>query len=164
MAKHLCKNLAETEAAAAVFIANLEANKSGATIVGLLGDLGSGKTAFTQAIARQLGVTERVTSPTFVIQKNYSLNLGENGSQGSTLESLKVGPSVSPRWERLVHIDAYRLHRPEELAHLKWAEVVVDTGNLIIIEWADRVLSLLPAGAHKVMFHFIDKDTREINF
>lgn len=141
--RHLCKSLEETEAAAVAFLNNLEVNHSGATVVGLLGDLGSGKTTFTQALARNLGVTERVTSPTFVIEKIYP---------------------VKSRFSKLIHIDAYRLNKPDELAHLKWSEVISDPSNLILIEWADRVLSLLPPDAHKIMFHFIDDHTREIKW
>lgn len=144
MAKHLCHSLAETEAAATVFLNNLVSNRSGATVVGLLGDLGSGKTTFTQALARQLGVTERVTSPTFVIEKIYNLH--------------------NQKFNNLVHIDAYRLHKAEELAHLDWAAITADPNNLILIEWADRILSLLPPGAPKIMFHFIDETTREIKW
>ncbi len=154
MTKHLCRSLAETEAATTLFLSNLVVNKDGATVVGLLGDLGSGKTTFTQALARQLGVIERVTSPTFVIQKIYALNRGE------ALGALKA----SPRFSRLIHIDAYRLHQPDELARLQWSEIIADPGNLVLIEWADRVLSLLPPEAHKIMFHFIDQETREIKW
>jgi tRNA threonylcarbamoyladenosine biosynthesis protein TsaE len=142
--KHLCRSLAETEAAATLFLANLTVNKDKATVVGLLGDLGSGKTTFTQALARQLGVTERVTSPTFVIQKNYHLE--------------------NQPFSQLIHIDAYRLHKAEELAHLKWAEIIAHPGNLILVEWADRILSFLPPEAPKIMFHFIDETTREIKW
>jgi tRNA threonylcarbamoyladenosine biosynthesis protein TsaE len=144
MTKHLCRSLAETEAAATLFLSNLAANKDGATVVGLLGDLGSGKTTFTQAIARQLGVTERVTSPTFVIEKNYRLE--------------------NQPFSCLIHIDAYRLHKPDELAHLQWSEIIADSSNLVLIEWADRVFSLLPPEAPKIMFHFIDQETREIKW
>ena len=142
--KHLCRSLGETEAVAALFLNNLEISKNGATVVGLIGDLGSGKTTFTQALARQLGVTEKVTSPTFVIQKRYDLD--------------------NQKFNNLIHIDAYRLGKAEELAHLKWAEIVADPGNLILVEWADRIISALPADVHKLMFRFVDNETREINF
>ena len=50
---------------------NKQSKQKGAMVVGLHGDLGSGKTTFTQAVARGLGISERVTSPTFVIMKTY---------------------------------------------------------------------------------------------
>jgi tRNA threonylcarbamoyladenosine biosynthesis protein TsaE len=144
--RHVAKSLAETEGLARVFLEETKPLPRQAVVVGLIGDLGSGKTAFTQAVARELGVTERITSPTFVIQKNYPL--GESGHG----------------FRRLVHIDAYRLGKPEELLQLGWAELLADSGNLVLVEWADRVLPILPASTPKLLFHFVDENTREIRW
>src|SRR6476620_6587695 len=67
------ESLAGMHALAEEFVSKLEPNKGGATLVGLSGDLGSGKTAFTQGVARALGVKGNITSPTFVIQKIYRI-------------------------------------------------------------------------------------------
>ena len=75
--KYVAKNLEETQNVATEFVKTLSPKKSGnigATIVGLYGELGSGKTSFTQGIARALGVSENVVSPTFVIMKSYFLS------------------------------------------------------------------------------------------
>ena len=138
------KSLIETTGAAKVLLSQLEPSKTRATILGLVGDLGSGKTTFTQALARELGVEENVTSPTFVIEKFY--------------------PLKHKKWQRLVHIDAYRLNKPEELAHLRFQELLDDPGTLIVIEWAEKVEGLLPADYHRINFKFINEDTREISF
>ena len=75
--KVLSKNLEETNKVAKDFLNKLSPKADSATIVGLFGDLGSGKTTFTQALAKHLNVSEVVTSPTFVIEKIYLLNSGK---------------------------------------------------------------------------------------
>src|SRR3989338_5666687 len=126
-------SLDELNAFARSFIAGLKPRKEEAVVVGLQGDLGSGKTTFTQAVARALGVTEHITSPTFVIEKIYRLNQGQ---------SLRV-PKDCP-WLHLIHLDAYRLERASELEHLGWAELLANSGNLVLIEWPERVAEIMP--------------------
>ena len=94
-------------------------NNPAATIIGLSGHLGAGKTAFVKAVARILGVAEEVTSPTFVIMKIY--------------------PLVGTQWKQLIHIDAYRLEKGTELAALKFAALAQDPSNLIFVEWPEHV-------------------------
>ena len=90
-----------------------------AFVAGLSGHLGAGKTAFVKQIARELGVEEEVTSPTFVLMKIY--------------------PTKHPTLRRLVHIDAYRLERRADLEALRWEDVVADPHNLVMIEWPENV-------------------------
>ena len=104
-------------------------NDGGALIVGLYGDLGSGKTAFTQVVAKCLGVKETVTSPTFVIEKIYKLDHRD--------------------FEHLIHIDAYRLKNGDELLHLGWEEIAKNPKNIIFIEWPERVAEILPNNMKK---------------
>lgn len=115
-----------------------------AQVFGLAGNLGSGKTTFTQAVAKALGVNEGVTSPTFVIEKIYKLS--------------------GQVFDRLIHIDAYRLESGRELLQLGWHEISSDPKNLIMIEWPERVADILPADLKKINFAFIDEKTREIEF
>jgi len=136
------KSLAETEKAAQKFMHNLTPNGTLATVVGLFGDLGSGKTTFTQALARSLNVKEVVTSPTFVIEKIYKLD--------------------RQVFSRFIHIDAYRLESGKELLGLGWREILEDPKNLIVIEWPERVLDVLPLEIKKVEFEFVDDITRRI--
>lgn len=95
-----------------------------ATLVTLSGELGAGKTAFVQAVAEALGVTDLVQSPTFVLEKIYLL----------------TGTS----YKRLVHIDAYRLAGGADLTALGFSELMADPGNLIMLEWPERIADALP--------------------
>lgn len=90
-----------------------------AVLVGLSGHLGAGKTAFVKEVAKGLGVKEEITSPTFVIMKIYE--------------------TKHSRWHRLVHIDAYRLEKREELEVLRLEDVMADPHNLVMIEWPENV-------------------------
>jgi tRNA threonylcarbamoyladenosine biosynthesis protein TsaE len=107
-------------------------------IVALSGDLGAGKTTLTQGLALGLGINARVTSPTFTLISQY-------------------GPGS--RRLLLVHVDIYRLgdsaaSAAAEAAGLGLEEILADAvlpdshsdGAIVVIEWADRVASLLPAG------------------
>ncbi len=124
-------SLAETSQIAKnwlVSISNTYANHDEALVVGLSGHLGAGKTAFTKAVAKILGVSEEITSPTFVIMKLYEI------AQVANMES-----GVEVPWKRLVHTDAYRLEKREELEVLEWEKLVADKNNLILIEWPENV-------------------------
>ncbi|MDO8183625.1 MAG: tRNA (adenosine(37)-N6)-threonylcarbamoyltransferase complex ATPase subunit type 1 TsaE [bacterium] len=114
-----------------------------ARVLGLRGNLGAGKTTFTQALAKSLGVGEIVTSPTFVIEKVYQL-------------------APNAPFHHLVHIDAYRLESPAELAHLGFDDLLADAGNLMVVEWPERVAELLPPNTIMIDFTFINDHTREI--
>ena len=141
--KIISKSLGETEKIAREFLAeNISKNENSATVVGLYGDLGSGKTAFTQAVAKCLGVKEAVTSPTFVIEKIYKLD--------------------HKNFEHLIHIDSYRLKSGDELLHLGWEEIAKNPKNLIFIEWPEKVAEILPNDIKKIHFTFVDENTREI--
>lgn len=114
-----------------------------ATVLALRGDLGAGKTAFTKALARHLGIDEHVTSPTFVIMKKYPIERGA--------------------FAQLVHIDAYRMHDGRELEMLGWPDLLKDAQNLIVIEWPERVDAVLPKDAITLSFSHVDETTREVS-
>lgn len=113
-----------------------------AALVGLYGDLGSGKTSFMQGFGSGLGVSEIMVSPTFVIEKIYKLQ--------------------SSRFSHLIHVDAYRIEKEDELLHLGWEELIGDPKNLICIEWPENVSKIMPADHIKINFTFIDENTRAI--
>jgi tRNA threonylcarbamoyladenosine biosynthesis protein TsaE len=122
-------DLEELHREAARFARSLVPNASRATLVALSGELGAGKTSFVQGVAETLGVTEPITSPTFVLEKVYELPDGA-------------------AFTRLVHIDAYRLEGERSLAPLGFAELAADPGNLILLEWPELVASQLPNADH----------------
>lgn len=94
-----------------------------ACVVFLQGDLGTGKTTFTKAVANALNIEEEITSPTFVILKRYPIaNMGEDFL-----------------FENLIHIDAYRLKSYSELEKIKFGEYLYNPKNLILIEWPEMV-------------------------
>jgi tRNA threonylcarbamoyladenosine biosynthesis protein TsaE len=86
----------------------------------LAGDLGAGKTTFAQGFGAALGVTERITSPTFTLVSQYSGRLELN------------------------HLDVYRLDQVEEVLDLGLAEML-DEGGVTLIEWGDTIIPALPA-------------------
>lgn len=112
-----------------------------ALVLTLTGDLGAGKTTFTKTLAAALGVTETVTSPTFVIMKTYA--------------------TTSPQFAELVHIDAYRLEAETELTVLGWEELLLTPNTLILLEWPSRVPGLLPDNHYTLTFTGVH-DTRAI--
>ncbi len=119
-------------------------NSKQASVIALEGDLGSGKTTFIQGLAQGLKIKESVLSPTFVIQKDFSLQL--------------------KNFKNLYHIDAYRLKNPEELLELGFKDLIGNPENLIVIEWADKIRNILPKGVIWMKFINLRKNKREIVF
>ncbi len=115
-----------------------------ATVLAMYGDLGSGKTTLTQNICKNLGIKNKIISPTFVIMKKYLIE--------------------NKKFKRLIHIDAYRLNKKEEMIHLGWNEIISDNENIIIIEWPEKIEGLIPKDSIVVKLTHIDNDTRGIVF
>lgn len=125
-------SLEETQNIAIAWLKELvirQNNLDKAVVVGLSGHLGAGKTAFVKLIAKELGVVGTVTSPTFVIMKIYPTNLSS-----SILNNIE-----GRKFERLVHIDAYRLEKAGELEVLNLHKLIEDKNNLIMVEWPENV-------------------------
>jgi len=124
--KHTAHSIEEMQQIAKDFVETLKKTQNAATVVGLYGDLGAGKTTFTQSVAKAVGVEDHVVSPTFVIEKIYEL------------------PQPQTGFTHLIHIDAYRLEKSDELLHLGFQEITSDPNNLILIEWPERVADVMP--------------------
>jgi tRNA threonylcarbamoyladenosine biosynthesis protein TsaE len=120
-----------------------------AKVVALSGDLGAGKTTITKEIGNVLGIKESIISPTFVIMKIYKID-----SRSKYFSHFK----------KLIHIDAYRLERGEELMQIGWKEIEKDKDNLIIIEWPERVKNVLSNDICFIKLGHIDDETRTIEF
>ncbi len=141
--KIVSKSLSDTQKIAEDFIEKISMGfYPNALVVGLYGDLGSGKTTFTQAVAKIFGIKEDITSPTFVIEKIYDIS--------------------HKNFKKLVHIDAYRLDSAKELSALDWEKTMADPKNIIFIEWPERVLEVLPKNHAKINFKFLSENEREI--
>jgi tRNA threonylcarbamoyladenosine biosynthesis protein TsaE len=102
-------------------------------IILLAGDLGAGKTAFSQGFGRALGVDEPITSPTFTLVNRYDGRLP------------------------FYHLDVYRLDRLDEVADLGLAEFL-DEGGVMLIEWGDTITPVLPADFLEVRIELGDDD------
>ena len=110
-------------------------------VVCLEGDLGSGKTTFTQGLAAALGAKRAVTSPTFCIVVEHPT-------------------------ERLllVHMDLYRLHDADDVLTIGWEDYLA-RGAVLLVEWPDRAGDLIPAAARHVRLSLGDaEDSRTIEF
>ena len=109
-------------------------------VICLEGDLGAGKTTFTQGLAAALGVPGRVTSPTFCIVQEHK------GAQF------------------LVHMDLYRLHGEDDVIAIGWEDYLAE-GAILVVEWPERAGALIPAGARHIVFTHLDgEESRRIEF
>jgi tRNA threonylcarbamoyladenosine biosynthesis protein TsaE len=137
----ISKSLSDTKKIAEIFAKDILARGRGkhATLVGLYGDLGSGKTAFTQMVAKIFGVVEEITSPTFIIEKIY-----------------KTKSDIFPTF---IHVDAYRLDSGEDLKKIGFDEVLKDPEALVFLEWPERVAEILPDHI-RVMCKFVSEKER----
>ncbi len=113
--KYITNSYEETEKAAADFAASLK----GGEVVAMYGDLGAGKTAFVRGMARAMGITSHITSPTFNIVNEYEGELP------------------------LYHFDVYRISDPEEMYEIGY-EDYIQAGGVCVIEWAELIEDILP--------------------
>jgi tRNA threonylcarbamoyladenosine biosynthesis protein TsaE len=128
----------ETQALAQKLAAKLE---KGTTIC-LYGNLAAGKTTFSQGIASFLGI-ERVVSPTFIIMREYPV---KNHSMINNF----------------YHLDLYRLNSVEEIKAFDVEEIWSDPANLLIIEWPEKFVDILPKKRTDIFFKATDDNEREI--
>lgn len=106
-----------------------------ALIIGLEGELGSGKTTFIKAFAKGLGIKKRLTSPTFVLMKNY---------------------------RNFYHIDCYRIKSYKDILGLDFKEIISNAKNIVLIEWAEKIRKILPKDTIWIKFKIISDKEREI--
>jgi len=104
-------------------------------VIALRGDLGVGKTVFARGIAKGLGVDERISSPSFVIMKNYKGRLP------------------------VYHIDLYRVFSSEDVPFI---EDIMNSGAVVIIEWAERILDVLPEERIDVRIEIAGENRRRV--
>jgi len=112
------------------FIYNLEERP---VLFALQGDLGAGKTHFTKGVAQALGLHRPIQSPTFILSREYDLESGK----------------------RLYHIDTWRLEKEEDLESIGLDMMLTDK-NVVVIEWADKVLSYLKSLNQNIKIIWVD--------
>jgi len=106
-------------------------------IVAMIGDLGAGKTCMTKGLARSLGVSDQyeITSPTFTIINEY--------------------PGIMTFW----HVDAYRLESSRDMIDAGFEDFFGSSG-VVVIEWAEKILDILPPNTLFITFEYVDDTTR----
>ena len=137
---------AETQKLAADLIKKLAAKTTRGALVlvlGLVGELGAGKTTFIQGLAKALGVKERVLSPTFVLMKHFNI-------------------LAFKHFNNFYHIDCYRVNNPQEMETLGFREILKNPENLVVVEWAEKIRKILPADTVWIEFEHLGEDKRKI--
>lgn len=114
-------------------------NLKGGEIIALYGELGSGKTTFVQGLAKGLGIKKRIISPTFIIVRSY-----------------KAKPIF------FYHVDLYRIESAKDIESLGLAEIIDNKAHIIVIEWAEKMKSLLPKKRWDARFEDLGGNRRKI--
>lgn len=134
--------LCESEHATSDLAKKLAEVAGGGCFISLEGDLGAGKTFFARAFARALGITENITSPTFVIQKTYQV---------------RSKPGVST----LAHYDLYRITAYAELLGLGFEDH--DPSTIVLTEWGDLYIKEFPVKPVRIRLEPQSSDSRLIS-
>lgn len=117
----------------------------GGEVLGLVGNLGSGKTQFTKGLAEYFKIKQTITSPTFVLLKPYKTN--------------------DKKIKHLIHIDCYRLENPQELIDIGLQEYLNNPDCITVIEWAEKVKKILPKNTKWIYFkHGRQENERVIKY
>ena len=116
--------------------------KNKACVLALEGDLGGGKTTFLQGFAKGLGTEEKILSPTFVIMKRFKI--------------------PDPGFKDFYHLDCYRPKDAGEILDLGFSEILLCPGNIVAVEWSEKIKKILPENAIRIEFRFIDDKKRKI--
>lgn len=115
-----------------------------AFLIALQGDLGGGKTTFLQGLAKELGIKEKILSPTFIIMRKFKISHHRS------------------KFVNFYHFDCYRLEKPKELFNLGFKKIISSPQNLVAIEWAEKIQKIIPRPALWIKFQFLDKKKRKI--
>ena len=123
--EYRCTSVTETQSFAAALANSIPTG----IVIALIGDLGSGKTTFAQGFAEGLGISEHVGSPTFKLVSEY------DGQKG-----------------KLIHVDAYRLEGIDDFLNIGGEDILATPRAIILIEWGDKLESILPPDAIRISF------------
>lgn len=125
------------------FAKNFSKKLKGGEVLGLIGDLGAGKTVFSRGLAKGLGIKKKITSPTFVLMRVY--------------------PVKKKRIKFFVHIDAYRIKSARDLEAIGAKEYFGRPDAITVIEWPDKIKKILPKKS-KIIIIKHQKNLRIINY
>lgn len=144
--EYITKSAAETKALGkklAALVTKGDKNRAFA----LTGELGSGKTTFVQGFSEGLSIAQRIISPTFILLRAYDVK--------HDLWAIK----------HFYHIDLYRLEGDlqKEMENLGLTEILKDKENVVLIEWAEKLLGLLPKNTVWINFDSVNENTRKIS-
>jgi len=115
----------------------------GGEILGLVGNLGTGKTQFTKGLAEYFKIKQTITSPTFVLLRPYPI------------------PQNSPL-KKIIHIDCYRLDNPQALFAIGIEEYLNNPNYITVIEWAQKIKQILPKNTIWIKFEIGKKENERI--
>jgi tRNA threonylcarbamoyladenosine biosynthesis protein TsaE len=135
--KVIINGLSNIEEAAREFLSK----KGDVPVIALYGEMGAGKTTFTKSLCKVLGVLDGVNSPTFTLINEYRTSDGET----------------------IYHFDFYRINKLEEAFDIGFEEFV-ESGNLCIIEWPEKIEQILPPDTLRVKISVLDDGKRELIF
>ena len=142
---HHMKFLSASEKETLSFAKKFSKNLTGGLTIGLIGNLGAGKTIFTKGLAAGLGIKKNITSPTFILMRVYSVKRHR---------IIKT----------LVHIDAYRIKSTRDLMAIGADEYFNRPDTITVIEWADRIKPILPKKTKFVKINLQKNNLRKIIF
>ena len=131
-------------------------------IVTLRGDLGSGKTTFTQGFAKGLGIERRIISPTFVMVRKYEVrNMKQEGENPPLTPPREGKDKKKDSFIDFYHVDLYRTTSMQEIDGLGLREILADKSNVVVIEWAER-LGELPKERLDLQFEYMRENVRKV--
>ena len=149
--KIITKSALETQKSGEKLAKEIFKNKNlkSAVVIGLRGELGTGKTTFLQGFVKGLGIKEKILSPTFVIYKKFQI-------PPLTTEQ------ANSRFQDFYHFDCYRIQNPKEILSLGFKEIISNPKNIIAIEWAEKIRKILSRDIIMLKFEFIGDKKRKI--
>ena len=148
MQKSITKSAKETQKLGAEFAQQIlrRGHEKSATVLALIGDLGSGKTTFLQGFAKGLGIEEVVNSPTFIIMKKFKI----------------LGSPTPHHFRNFYHLDLYRLEGQKDSKFFNFKEIMADPKNIVAIEWPEKIAKTLPKKVVSISFNHLKENEREI--
>lgn len=136
--KYITRSAEETKILAKKFAKLLKPGD----FIALFGELGGGKTTFTQGLVKGLNIKNRIISPTFIILRQYDIPDGNN---------------------KFYHIDLYRINMEDyEASELGLSEILKEDKDIVVVEWAEKLGKTMPRKRKEIYFYYLDENKREI--